>query len=128
MADGLPYRSPKAWIEHPMYGFGNWPTPENFGAHDIAPHTSRPNPFSHWVNIIGKSAEGLMLADNLSNLDELLEMRSCTIVSNRQDACSTKTLLSCGTGILPVPKRLIENGARSQLKLLEKKYDCKNNY
>ncbi|MEG4816279.1 hypothetical protein [Microcoleus sp. K5-D4] len=73
MADGLPYRSPKAWIEHPMYGFGNWPTPKNFGAHDIAPHTSKPNPFSHWVNIIGKSAEGLMLADNLSNLDELLE-------------------------------------------------------
>jgi hypothetical protein len=39
----------------------------------IAPHTSKPNPFSHWVKIIGKSAEGLMLADNLSNLDELLE-------------------------------------------------------
>ncbi|TAG86581.1 MAG: hypothetical protein EAZ18_25475 [Oscillatoriales cyanobacterium] len=38
------------------------------------------------------------------------------LVSNRQDACSTKTLFSCGTGILPVHKRLIENGATSQLK------------
>ncbi|TAG88449.1 MAG: DUF4349 domain-containing protein [Oscillatoriales cyanobacterium] len=41
-------------------------------------------------------------------------LRCCTIVSNRQDACSTKTLLSCGTGILPVHKRPIENGVRSQ--------------
>lgn len=73
MADGLPYRSPEAWIEHPVCGFGNWPTPEHFGAHDIAPNIGRPNPFCHWVNIIGKSAERLMLADNLSNLDELLE-------------------------------------------------------
>ena len=46
-----------------------------------------------------------------------LQLTSCTIVSNRQDACSTKTLFSCGTGILPVHKRLIENGARSQLQL-----------
>jgi hypothetical protein len=34
---------------------------------------------------------------------------SCTIVSNRQDACSTKDKFSCGTGILPVHKRLIDN-------------------
>ncbi|MEG3935447.1 MULTISPECIES: DUF4160 domain-containing protein [unclassified Microcoleus] len=37
-----------------------------------------------------------------------------TIVRNRQDACSTKDKFSCGTGILPVPKKLIENGAISQ--------------
>jgi hypothetical protein len=29
-------------------------------------------------------------------------------------ACSTKDEFSCGMGILPVPKRLVENGARSQ--------------
>jgi hypothetical protein len=40
----------------------------------------------------------------------------CTNVSNRQDACSTKSKFSCGTGILPVHKRLVENGARSQFK------------
>jgi hypothetical protein len=73
MADGLPYRSPEAWKQHPENGFGNWPTPEHFGAHDIAPHTDRPNPFYHWEKIIGMSAEGLTLADDLSNLDELLQ-------------------------------------------------------
>ncbi|TAG86119.1 MAG: helix-hairpin-helix domain-containing protein, partial [Oscillatoriales cyanobacterium] len=36
---------------------------------------------------------------------------SCgTIVSNRQDACSTKDQFSCGTGILPVHRMLVENG------------------
>jgi hypothetical protein len=35
----------------------------------------------------------------------------CTIVSNRQDACSTKDKFSCGTGKMPVHKRLIDNGA-----------------
>ncbi len=37
-----------------------------------------------------------------------------TIVSNRQDACSTRKFTVCGTGILPVHKRLIENGATSR--------------
>ncbi|MEG4272559.1 MULTISPECIES: hypothetical protein [unclassified Microcoleus] len=32
-------------------------------------------------------------------------------------ACSTKNEFSCGTGILPVPKQVIENGARCQLHL-----------
>ncbi|UNU23481.1 hypothetical protein D0A37_06005 [Microcoleus vaginatus HSN003] len=42
---------------------------------------------------------------------------SCgTGLKNRQDACSTKSEFSCGTGILPVHKRLIENGATSQIK------------
>lgn len=74
MADGLPYQSPQAWKDHLRGGFHNRPTPEHYGAHDIAPNANakRPNPFSHWVTI-GKSAEGLTLADNLSNLDELLE-------------------------------------------------------
>ena len=40
-----------------------------------------------------------------------------TIVSNRQDACSTRKFTLCGTGILPVHKKLIENGATSQFKI-----------
>ncbi|MCZ0903781.1 hypothetical protein ON021_28190, partial [Microcoleus sp. HI-ES] len=39
-----------------------------------------------------------------------------TILKNRQDACSTKSEFSCGTGILPVPKQIIENCATSQFK------------
>ncbi|MBW4496336.1 MAG: hypothetical protein KME26_25320 [Oscillatoria princeps RMCB-10] len=73
MQQGLPYRSPEAWRDDPIYGFGNWPTPEHYGAHDLAPNTGRPNPFSHWDKIIGKSPQGLTLRDDLSNLDELLE-------------------------------------------------------
>ena len=49
---------------------------------------------------------------------KLVKLRCCTIVSNRQDACSTKNRLSGGTGILPVQKRLIENGATYELNLL----------
>ncbi|MBE9185874.1 hypothetical protein IQ270_14515 [Microcoleus sp. LEGE 07076] len=42
------------------------------------------------------------------------ELRCCTIVKNGQDARSTKNEFSCGTGILAVPKQVIENGAISQ--------------
>ncbi|MEG4166418.1 MULTISPECIES: hypothetical protein [unclassified Microcoleus] len=45
------------------------------------------------------------------------ELRCYTIVKNGQDARSTKNDFSCGTGILPVPKQVIENGAISQLEL-----------
>jgi hypothetical protein len=38
-----------------------------------------------------------------------LKLTSCTIIKNRQDACSTGEEFSCGTGILPVHKRLIDN-------------------
>ncbi|WP_445247135.1 hypothetical protein [Microcoleus sp. OTE_8_concoct_300] len=44
-----------------------------------------------------------------------VELTSCTILKNRQDACSTRKFTLCGTGILPVHKKLIENGATSQL-------------
>ncbi|MEG4881582.1 hypothetical protein QUB75_12410 [Microcoleus sp. K1-B6] len=44
-----------------------------------------------------------------------MDLTSCTILKNRQDACSTKSAFSCGTGILPVHKQLIENGATSQV-------------
>ncbi|NQE38012.1 hypothetical protein E5S67_05794 [Microcoleus sp. IPMA8] len=46
---------------------------------------------------------------------DALQLRSCTILNNlfmhRQDACSTRKFLSCGTGILPVFK----NSARCEL-------------
>ncbi|PHX53202.1 threonine-phosphate decarboxylase [Tychonema bourrellyi FEM_GT703] len=42
-----------------------------------------------------------------------LDLQSCTIVKNGQDAHSTRDKFSCGTGILPVPKQVIENGATS---------------
>jgi WD40 repeat protein/transcriptional regulator with XRE-family HTH domain len=64
-----------------------------------------------------------------------IDLTSCTNVTNRQDACSTKSEFSCGTdkmgnrqdacstksefscktGILPVHKKLIENGATSPI-------------
>ncbi|MEG4288960.1 BamA/TamA family outer membrane protein, partial [Microcoleus sp. C2C3] len=40
---------------------------------------------------------------------------SGTILKNGQDARSTRDELFCGTGILPVHKKLIENGATSQV-------------
>ncbi|MEG4488473.1 threonine-phosphate decarboxylase [Microcoleus sp. D2_18a_B4] len=46
-----------------------------------------------------------------------LDLKSGTIVKNEQDAHSTRDEFSCGTGILPVPKQVIENAATSQLDL-----------
>ncbi|MGB3263444.1 MAG: threonine-phosphate decarboxylase [Microcoleus sp.] len=45
-----------------------------------------------------------------------LDLASCTVVKNGQDARSTKDEFSCGTGILPVPQ-VIEDGATSGLEL-----------
>ena len=46
-----------------------------------------------------------------------LDLKSCTIVKKGQDAHSTRDEFSCGTGIMPVPKQVIEHGAISQLEL-----------
>ncbi|MEG4966392.1 amino acid adenylation domain-containing protein [Microcoleus sp. B6-A1] len=43
-----------------------------------------------------------------ANSQSRLKLISCTIVKNGQDARSTKNEFSCGTGILPVPKKVIE--------------------
>jgi hypothetical protein len=53
------------------------------------------------------------------------ELRCCTIVKNGQDARSTKNEFSCGTGILPVPKQVIENGAISQSEVRSQKPEGK---
>ncbi|MEG3833425.1 MULTISPECIES: hypothetical protein [unclassified Microcoleus] len=53
------------------------------------------------------------------------ELRCCTIVKNGQDARSTKNDFSRGTGILPVPKQVIENGAISQSEVRSQKSEGK---
>ena len=54
-----------------------------------------------------------LLAFGAKVLECPLDLQSCTIVKNGQDAHSTRDKFSCGTGILPVPKQVIENGATS---------------
>jgi hypothetical protein len=48
-----------------------------------------------------------------------VQLICCTILKNGQDARSTKDKFSCGTGILPVHKRLIENGATYEYQTLK---------
>ncbi|MEG4577292.1 phosphodiester glycosidase family protein [Microcoleus sp. N3A4] len=57
--------------------------------------------------------------NSLADSESRLKLTSCTILKNRQDACSTIKVISRFTGILPVPKQVIENGAISQLKPTE---------
>ena len=52
-----------------------------------------------------------LLAFGAKVLNCPLDLTSCAIVKNGQDAHSTRDEFSCGTGILPVPKQVIENGA-----------------
>ncbi|MEG4247112.1 BamA/TamA family outer membrane protein [Microcoleus sp. Pol10D4] len=47
--------------------------------------------------------------------EDEVSLTSGTILQNGQDARSTRDELFCGTGILPVHKKLIENGANSQV-------------
>ncbi|EGK85890.1 outer membrane protein assembly factor [Microcoleus vaginatus PCC 9802] len=47
--------------------------------------------------------------------EDEVSLTSGTILKNGQDARSTRDELFCGTGILPVDKKLIENGATSQV-------------
>lgn len=68
---GLPYRSahPDAWTN----GY-NSPTPQQFGAHDLAPRASYPpgaDPFSHY-GTMDRATPGVGVADDLSNLDDLV--------------------------------------------------------
>ncbi|MEG4396024.1 phosphodiester glycosidase family protein [Microcoleus sp. BROC3] len=57
--------------------------------------------------------------NSLADSESGLKLTSCTILKNRQDACEAKSEFSRFTGILPVPKQVIENGAASQLKPTE---------
>lgn len=70
MEMGLPFRS-----AHPdVVNNRGLPTPDHFGAHDLAPIADplRP-PFVLWETRLNQSAEDLSLMDDLSNLDEIVE-------------------------------------------------------
>ena len=54
------------------------------------------------------------LATKISSRLKLLI--SSTILNQRQEACEAKSEFSCGVGILPAHRRVIENGARCELK------------
>jgi hypothetical protein len=51
--------------------------------------------------------------------DSRLKLTSGTNVSNGLEARSTKNQFDCGVGVPPARKRLVDNGARSQLKPTE---------
>jgi hypothetical protein len=70
MEMGLPFRSshPDVYIQ----GY-NDPTPEHFGAHDLAPVTSvTKSPFIIWETKLNRSPGSLTLADDLSNLEDVV--------------------------------------------------------
>lgn len=70
MADGIPYRSldPAAWDEDGVY----WPSAGHVGAHDLAPIENRlAPPFRLWGRL-GVEPPSCGLADDLSNLDEII--------------------------------------------------------
>jgi Domain of unknown function (DUF4347) len=54
--------------------------------------------------------------NSLFQSESRLKLTSCTNVSNGLEARSTKNQFDCGVGVPPARKRLVENGARSQLK------------
>lgn len=76
MAAGLPYRSrsEEAWSQDAEGDFIPLPTSTHYGAHDLAPHQdAERRPFLLWKELFKLPAEGLELADDLSNLDQVIE-------------------------------------------------------
>jgi hypothetical protein len=70
MEAGLPYRSahPDAFSEDGM----SLMNPDHPGAHNLAPHEYRPDaPLDHWRRF-GIDPSGLRIADDLSNLDDVV--------------------------------------------------------
>lgn len=70
MEIGLPFRS-----SHPdVFNNRGLPTPEHFGAHNLAPLADRlRSPFLIWETQLNQSAGDLSLMDDLSNLDQIVE-------------------------------------------------------
>ena len=71
MEEGLPFRSsdPAVWDEDDVA----WPHPDHPSAHDLSVNEGLPNdPFRHWGRW-GLDSEGLEMADDLSNLDEVVD-------------------------------------------------------
>ncbi|GGQ44571.1 WXG100 family type VII secretion target [Couchioplanes azureus] len=72
MEAGLPYRSanPDAYADD-YY----WPSPEHHGAHDLAPIAGAAGgPFDHWPRRLGRDVPDVEIADDLSNLDDIVEL------------------------------------------------------
>ena len=69
MEQGMPYRSghPSAWDD----GLG-WPTAQHHGAHDLAPNEGSRGPFSHYPNMLGRDEPDIEIADDLSNIDDVV--------------------------------------------------------
>ncbi|MEG4578089.1 dihydrofolate reductase family protein [Microcoleus sp. MON1_C5] len=70
-------------------------------------------PVPRWL-LTGQDSRETAMPSPYPTKDTKFDRTSGTILKNGQDARSTKDEFSCGTGILPVHKRLIENGATSQ--------------
>ena len=70
-------------------------------------------PVPRWL-LTGQDSRETALPSSYPTKDIKFDRTSGTILKNGQDAPSTRDEFSCGTGILPVHKRLIENGATSQ--------------
>ncbi|MEG5065584.1 dihydrofolate reductase family protein [Microcoleus sp. B3-A4] len=70
-------------------------------------------PVPRWL-LTGQDCRETALPSPVPTKDSKFDRTSGTILNNGQDARSTKDEFSCGTGILPVHKRLIENDATSQ--------------
>ena len=70
-------------------------------------------PVPRWL-LTGQDSRETPLPSPYPTKDSKFDSTSGTILKNGQDARSTRDEFSCGTGILPVHKRLIENGATSQ--------------
>ena len=72
METGMPYRSthPGAWEDGT-----NFPTPMHHGAHDLSPLVDPGRaPFGHLRSLLGGIPEGLALADDLTNLDDVVRL------------------------------------------------------
>ena len=72
-------------------------------------------PVPRWL-LTGQDSRETALPSPYPTKDSKFDRTSGTILKNGQDARSTKDKFSCGTGILPVHKRLIDKGAISKLK------------
>ncbi|MEP6490878.1 dihydrofolate reductase family protein [Microcoleus vaginatus GB2-A3] len=70
-------------------------------------------PVPRWL-LTGQDSRETAMPSPYPTKDSKFDRTSDTILKKGQDAPSTKDEFSCGTGILPVPKRLIENSATSQ--------------
>jgi hypothetical protein len=75
MREGHPYLNPNSWQEHPIYGWGNYPTPGNpgVGAHNMSPSPGHGYPFNHWPGEQGFAYDGTPLLDDLSNIDQVIQ-------------------------------------------------------